>query len=403
MLKNKLKYLILLFFAGCLSILYNTYYTGIIFLMLCILPILLFIVVLYCKRKITAEVVSGVHIVNKGDKIPVTVRINNTTYFPISSVRICINYQNTYSDKKYKKSFIVPIDSKTKTSIVCTLFSECAGNLLVNVDHMRIYDYFKICSVKKKVMQDIKVAVLPHYYELSEFNISKNALIVESDSYHPTKKGDDPSEVFEIREYREGDRPQRIHWKLSSKVDQLMIKELSYPLNSSILLFVNLCIPKGEYKLYYMDAILESALSISYTFVMKQQVHYICWIDHNSGVCSRIRITQEEDLFEAVNGLLHATPYETTTDLFSHYLSQYPNEQYADTYFITGELSGMWAQSLSTLKTQYSHILFIKGKMGKEVENDNSEVLQQFEELGIETWPIDLSNIKQNMEVLTLG
>ena len=38
---------------------------------------------------------------------------------------------------------------------------------------------------------------------------------IESDSYSTIKGGDDPSEVFAIREYREGDRLQRIHWKLS--------------------------------------------------------------------------------------------------------------------------------------------------------------------------------------------
>jgi len=389
--------------VGAISLLYDVYYTGIIFLTLCALPIILLGIIVYCNWRLTIDIISRVHIVNKGDKIPVSVKLNNPTVFPVSYVKIFLTYQNSYSDKKYKKTFMVPIDSNTKTAVTCTLFSECAGNLLVSLEGIRIYDYFKIFSIKTKLKKEIKIAVLPSYYELPEFNAYKNSLIVESDSYHPTKKGDDPSEVFAIREYREGDRPQRIHWKLSRKVNQLMIKELSYPLNSSILLFVNLCIPKGEYKLYYMDAVLECALSLSYTFVMKQQVHYICWSDETSGSCSRVRITQEEDLYEAVNGLLHATPYYNTTDMFSSYLSQYPHEQYADTYFITGELSTMWIHSIAALKTHSRQMLYIKGKEEKETDVVKEEVLQKFMEMGMETWPIDISNIKQNMELLSIG
>ncbi len=403
MLKNKLKYLALLLFTGVISILYDTYYTGIIFITLCILPVLLYGVCLYCKSMISVDVFSTVHIVNKGDRLPITVKLNNPTEFPISFVKIFLTYQNSYSDRIFKKNFIIPIDAKTGTSVTCTLYSECAGNLLVSVDCVRVFDYFKLFSLKKKVNKTAKVAILPRYYELTEFSATKNALIVESDSYHPTKKGDDPSEVFEIREYREGDRPQRIHWKLSSKVDQLMIKELSYPLNSSILIFLNLCVPKGETRLYYMDAILECALSISYTFVMKQQVHYICWSDEESGVCTRIRITQEEDLFEALNGLLNAVPYQNKSDIISSYLSQFPHEQYADTYFITRGIAPEWTQSFSMLKTQYKHILYLKDKQDKEIEASSKELLQQCEEFGIDTWSIDIVNLKQSMEVLTLG
>lgn len=403
MLKNKFKYLLLLVLVGGIAVLYNIYYTAIIFVTLCILPILLFAVLFYCKLKITVELSGVVHTVNKGDKIPVSVHLNNTTVFPVATVKIFLSYKNDYSDKKFKKNFLIPIDSNANTSVICTLYSECAGNLTVSLESIRIYDYFKIFSLKKKSNKEIKVAVLPNYYELPEFNANKNALIVESDSYHPTKKGDDPSEVFEIREYREGDRPQRIHWKLSRKVDQLMIKEFSYPLNSSILLFVNLCIPKGEYKLYYMDAILECALSLSYTLVMKQQVHYICWTDEKSGMCTRIRITQEEDLFEAVNDLLHANPYQNTFDMFSSYLSQYPHEQYADTYFITGVISDLWTSSIGALKTQSRKLIYIRGKEEKIIDPVKQEALHQFEEIGVETWPIDIGSIKQNMEYLSLG
>lgn len=43
------------------------------------------------------------------------------------------------------------------------------------------------------------------------------------------KKGQDLSEVFELRGYRDGDPLRRIHWKLSARFDGLMVREPSHP------------------------------------------------------------------------------------------------------------------------------------------------------------------------------
>lgn len=43
------------------------------------------------------------------------------------------------------------------------------------------------------------------------------------------KKGQDLSEVFELRDYHDGDPLRRIHWKLSARFDELMVREPSHP------------------------------------------------------------------------------------------------------------------------------------------------------------------------------
>ena len=63
----------------------------------------------------------------------------------------------------------------------------------------------------------------------------------DSDRFSTYKKGDDPSEIFDIREYADGDKIQRIHWKLSSKTGDLMVKEGSLPLMKEIHIFIDLC------------------------------------------------------------------------------------------------------------------------------------------------------------------
>lgn len=405
MLRNKFLYLLLLAAAAFLSVLYNKYYIGVIFLTIVIMPFIMFGLLSYIYGRVKAELVSVAHVVNKGEAIPISVQLNNPTVFPVSNLKIYLTYRNSYSEQRYTKEFTVSIDARMKSCVICNLFSDYAGNMEITLKAIRIYDYLRLFSLKKNLHDEVKAAVLPYYYELSEdYTSRRHTRIIESDYYSPHKSGDDPSEVFAIREYREGDRLQRIHWKLSRKLDQLMIKEFSDPMNCSVLLFVNLCIPEGENTLYYIDAILECALSISYTFLTKGQMHYFSWFDKKHGYCRRIRVSQEKDLFEAVDGLLQAVPYTMESDALTAYLAEHPNDQYTDLFYITGEISAPRLDLLSIIKAQSRQLIYIS-----DVDNllgahaMPQEISEKSSEMGIDLWPVDVTNVRRDMEQVRIG
>ena len=59
----------------------------------------------------------------------------------------------------------------------------------------------------------------------------------ESDSYAPGCRGNDLTEIFQLREYAPGDDLRRIHWKMTAKTDRLIVREASLPLQRSLLVF----------------------------------------------------------------------------------------------------------------------------------------------------------------------
>jgi len=401
MLRNKLRYLLCLVSVGLLSILYNKYYMTIIFFTVLLMSFILFGLLSYIYGRVKAELVSAVHIVNKGEAIPISVQLNNPTIFPISHFRVYITYRNAYSKEQFKKEFVISLDGKTKAFITFHIFSQYTGNLIITLKAIRIYDFLKIFSLKKNLKGEIRAAVMPSYYELMGNFEHHQSRLIESDTYSPYKSGDDPSEVFAIREYREGDRLQRIHWKLSRKQGQLMIKEFSDPLNCSVLLLVNLCVPSGEHVLSFLDAILESALSLSYTFLTKGQLHYFSWYDSSQGCCMRVRVAQDKDLFEAVDGLLRAVPYQETTDILTTYLAEHPNEHYSDLFYVTGEATAERLDLLSVFKAQSRQVIYIN-PVDQLLKNHeiSSEILEQSCEMGIDLWPVNVTNVRRDMELL---
>ncbi|HKL79500.1 MAG TPA: DUF58 domain-containing protein [Mobilitalea sp.] len=412
MIPNKLRYLALLAVIGLLSILYNEYFMGMIFLTVAALPLLMLGMLSYIYGMVSAELISTVHIANRGASIPVTIQIHNPTIFPISNITIYLTYKNSFSQNKFKREFKVSVDGRTNASLICNIFSAHAGNLEVSLVKIRIYDYLKLFSLKKKQRGQIKIAVLPHLNELEEDQFANRLkMMVESDYFSQVKSGDDPSEVFTIREYREGDRLQRIHWKLSMKEDRLMIKEFSEPLNCSMLVFANLSVPQGEDPLVYMDSLMECALSLSYTFFLKGQNHYFSWFDASHGACRRIRIAQEKDIFEAMDGLLQTGPYSEGIDVMTAYLAEHPNDQYTDLFYVSGEVSELQLDSLSMIKANYRQIIyvndterFLESRNGHQYMKlpISEEAMKIIAEMGIGLLSVDTQNVKRNMEELRL-
>lgn len=401
MLGNRLRYLLLMATSGLLLILYNKYYIGMIFLTILILPFFLFGLLSYSYGNIRAELASSVHVADKNDKIPVTIRLTNKTVFPVSCIRLYLTCQNTHSGVKHKKTIDASIDYKTKTNIICYISSQYAGNMEITLEGCRIYDYMKLFSLRQKQNAVIKIAVMPSFYELENIGCTnKNTGSLENNHYSAFHKGDDPSEVFEIREYREGDRLQRIHWKLSRKQDKLMIKEFSEPVSCSVLIYVHQRIPSGEKALFFTDAILECALSLSYSFLMKGWIHYLAWYDQEANACRRVCIAQETDLFEAIDGLLQACPCTDSLDELAAYQAQYPQEQYSDMYLIGTEASGVLLDSMTALKAGTRQLICIRNQGDKPGRSWSGEWMKQHRENGVDVLPVDAGDLRNGMEQL---
>lgn len=412
MFSNKIRYLFLLVFLGIISILYNEHVVGIIFVTVVALPFVLFETLCIIHGFIKVELSTTAHVVGKNDEIPITIKLYNPTFLPVYAIKVYLTYNNDFSSKKYQKEYMVAIDGKSRTSITYNFVSEFSGNINISLIKIRCYDSLKLFSLKKRCNEEVKVAVLPHFYDIEEDIInSKNKSSIESDVYSTTNKGDDPSEVFAVREYREGDRPSQIHWKLSSKQEELMVKEFSEALNCSLLIFIDFNIQRGRDSLVYMDGLIESALSISYNLLLKQESHYFSWFDLKLGACRRIKISSDKDFYEAAGGVLEASPLDGSVNTLSNYIAEYGNEQYSQMFLVKGEISQSSIEELALFPSFIKQILYIENnkeknrrKESQSLNNDQSlEFFKNLEGLEIDIIPINIKTISKDIQELKLS
>ncbi|NLK73739.1 MAG: DUF58 domain-containing protein [Clostridiales bacterium] len=410
MFRNKIKYLLLLIISWVLSILYNEYIMLLIFMTILLLPLVSLGIHMYIKGRIKAQLITTSYVVGKGEPSPLLVQLHNPTIFPIANVKIVLTLGNTLTKKISKYTYITSVSPLKDSTLTLDISSNYIGNIAISLKNIKLYDYFKVFSINKRIKRDINVSILPSFYEVLNPDLGYQTTIpVESEIYSNSRGGDDPSEVFDIREYREGDKMQKIHWKLSIKQNQLMIKEFSDPINCNILIFMDLKVPEDKELIAYMDGLLESALSLSFTYMINGVVHYLAWYDNHNKTCHRVRIENEKDLYEATGNLLLMASNSANNDVILQYVSEFPHDYYTNFYYITSMVDNKELYSLSGLNVKGGSIIHVQEATDlEEVENNYSkprlrqEISDLLDNMDIHIVPVYIENLKENIEQLNL-
>lgn len=114
------------------------------------------------------------------------------------------------------------------------LESAHCGRIYTQLVQVRLLDCFGLFSMNLPLKTGARMTVLPELFPC-QVSLSPAPALAEDSSL--SCRGDDPTEVFGLREYQQGDDVRRIHWKLSSKLDKLILRESSQSVDRSLLVY----------------------------------------------------------------------------------------------------------------------------------------------------------------------
>lgn len=96
------------------------------------------------------------------------------------------------------------------------------GAYMIGASEVRLYDLLGLFCLKKKMSMS-KVTVYPRIYSVVGLTVD-NRLIGQTSMTKNSLKKDDIL-ISHVRDYQSSDRPKSIHWKASSKLNKLMVKD----------------------------------------------------------------------------------------------------------------------------------------------------------------------------------
>lgn len=336
MLRKKIFYGIILLYGSIFIVLYNQYETLAVFLMLCLLPVVLFGVLAFISYHVQVSFIEHMVVACKGGSGQIGLILENTSIFPIANGKIKLSFINGFTGEKEIEYVPIYMDAKSQQEINLHMNYVHCGRIRIECERIILYDYLCIFSWKKKIKQQAYVTITPDFQEKEiQILFAQGESLAESDKFSDIKSGDDPSEVYGIRSYIPGDKLQRIHWKLTYKRMEYMVKEYSLPLSCSTILLLDLyCEKKGKEDIYsYMDDLLERIISISYTLVLQNHLHFIAWWDHKLQLIRRVVIESEENMYSFIEEILGMVVYQDK-DIFSRmYIEQFWQDRLENVFY----------------------------------------------------------------------
>ncbi len=277
---------------------------------LIIIPLIMGVVTFIATRRITVNLeVKDIYVVKK-KSVQLYIKVTNPSILPFISSRIELELKNGFSTEVIKKKLNFNIADREIGKYTLEIRPEYVGRIDILVKKFKLYDYTGLWAFKGKIGREANIYVLP---QNGEVNVSvsdrNNEYIDEPMKYSDNESGDDCSQVFDIREFREGDKLQRIHWKLSAKKDDIFVKEFSMPIDASVEILAELSVSDKLNAVEYTDTIIETAYGLSVALLEQEIYHYFSWYSDVAAELVRKEITDENDIWNALYELYHTGLY----------------------------------------------------------------------------------------------
>ncbi|MBQ7707565.1 MAG: DUF58 domain-containing protein [Lachnospiraceae bacterium] len=279
-----------------------------------------FILRYFARIDISAAINStGGEYAKQNDRAYFFVKILNKSPFISLDTLVYLKIKNTFFGTEGYHRISVPIrmffGNKVEFPIVATL----PGIVRISVEKICIKDLMGFVRLNKKVSSEAEITIMPEI--LGEYTYDRVSLEQGSlESEESSKKGNDFSDVQEIREYIPGDKLMSIHWKLSAKRDILMVKDRASMSDRQLVALVELVKNNSA----QLNMILTSAYTLINQIVNDGTTVRLMFWSSDRYEYETTRIDYKSDLDKAFEKMYYEKTYTDMTEGASHMSSVHP-------------------------------------------------------------------------------
>ena len=291
-LKYQITYILIILFFVIGSIFYRQPFCVIMVVLLFVLPFISIWITKILAPKITVSFVSKTASIVVNNDIIMEVSLKNPTWFSFLNCELSFKYSNLYYplDSLHNLSLSAPL--KKNNTCVFKLNTRYSGICEITYFNFRITDPLHLYTRCFNDAKTFYIPVLPKLNSKTYPVFPESFLDTENDDI-AVSKGSLNQELKEIREYRPGDRLQNIHWKLSSKMDDLLVKEMQESASRTLCLLPELSSEDIENTLSTVWSYMNYLISANLFFG-------ICITNYNSSEIEYCMISNLDEAYDAL-------------------------------------------------------------------------------------------------------
>jgi hypothetical protein len=323
---------------------YQSRLMPVILLILIISPLISGVLMVFCFISVRMKLAPLEAVAEKHEGGAIGLIMQSRFFLPVSPITIIGDFQSGEETDFARHSMMTDIPPLSVPVMKIPFKLPFRGEYTVRIYEYHVYDIFKIFHLRRKLNLSAKVRILPREKYPNDSRIE-----TETDTESPASviTGRRSDTFNSLREYREGDHIKAIHWKLSAKQDELIVKQMEQAINNSAVIFCDFSAVMEERDMSrrMIDAVLETSLAITKRILHEGNEVINCWYGAGGGEkYDASEFSHYGYLYEAFTTLPQdpsEKPYSELLTLFSGEI----NEQHT-IYLITPVLSRELLNSL---------------------------------------------------------
>lgn len=307
-IRNIIGYIIVMFLLLLAAFFYRQAFLVVLFILMLILPAVSVYLCRQSFQKFSADIRFSAAEAEKNLQVTLTVRFENPSRIPLIHVECPISLNCAFYAKKKPETYVLPAPVGSSEVLSMPILFHYCGLYRAEIFTLKAYDYLHFVSFSKNADIHGQVHILPN----SNMEVSYHPSFYAEgfDEYESSvKSGNVSSNVMDVREYQPGDRLQKIHWKLSARIDKLMVKENEAA--SSHQFYVMLELYKCPEHPEYIDEAIEYAYGVSRELLSHNETFFFGYYSFGRGEFLSFPIKNESDLREAFMEAYYEPPYTT--------------------------------------------------------------------------------------------
>lgn len=299
-IRNAIRYIVIILLNILVMVVFHSYLNFILLVGLILFPIYSILGVYKARDSISVKVAAPLEPMGKGEEFQVHFTVHNDSIFPLVNVNLNLNFANTFYGNTGSHMLNIPVRAKKDTDIIYPIVMEYCGRFQIEVTELVLIDVLGVCEIKLPVNETAECLVFPKGAERNK-EAGQIYLRGVTEAMESKEKGYDFSDISGIREYIPGDKLQNIHWKLSVKKDELMVKERVSVSAQQL----NVLVDTANNKDMCAEGTLELADSITKAFVLQNLPFTVQYYSTNSGGIRECYIGNEIERKQWIEMLLY--------------------------------------------------------------------------------------------------
>ncbi len=393
MIKSRILYVIFLILTFISSQTMPHRLTSVLFITALILPVFSFIHAFIGIFSIKCYMENEVFVSERKTPMNIAMKIANKSILPTPFISVNVLMPGSEKDEMVNKKIFLSLNPRKSIVINNDFIKAYIGTYKCGIYFAEVTDLFKIIRFRIPVSTFGEVKIIPKSVLVNNFVNSEKIQNYKTITRYTDFNED--NEIADVRQYIDGDNLKRVHWKLSSKTENLFTKIFEEDSKNTVTVIpdLNFYYDDIDDNLESTNSVIEISLAFASKMISINKKCNVFWDDMIEGKSSIYvdSIYMFDKFYDMISDVTFDKPRSPILNLINKHIES--TENGSNVYIITSGMPDFVVDRLVDISRTTNHILNII-TFNKDVDTLN-RLHGVFASAGISLWNITSEDMEE--------